>query len=173
MSDSKDKSRYAQGRPVQPDWHSCQPAAGRLQGRCRASCRVHRGGARRRQQPERRVLVHRDDNRREDRQHAALAQAPVRVRPRGIRHVHRHRGRGPGAGAVSIYESVAKIASPSAPDFSALTLSVLVVAMLAKVAIGIAFVRKGRAHQLTAPEGVPGWTRPTTRCSPSARWCRP
>lgn len=49
------------------------------------------------------------------------------------------------AGAVSIYESVAKIASPSAPDFSTLTLSVLVVAMLAKVAIGIAFVRKGRA----------------------------
>ncbi len=47
------------------------------------------------------------------------------------------------AGMVSIRESIVKIASPSAPDYSALTISVLVVATLAKVAIGIAFIRKG------------------------------
>lgn len=49
------------------------------------------------------------------------------------------------AGVISIRESVVKIASPSTPDYGALTITVLVVATLAKVAIGIAFMRKGKA----------------------------
>lgn len=49
------------------------------------------------------------------------------------------------AGIISIRESVMKIISPSAPDYDALTIIVLVVATLAKVVIGLAFVKKGKA----------------------------
>lgn len=49
------------------------------------------------------------------------------------------------AGVISIRESILKIISPSAPDYDALTIIVLVVATLAKVVIGIAFVRKGKS----------------------------
>ena len=49
------------------------------------------------------------------------------------------------AGLVSIRESIVKILEPTSPDYDALTLIVLVVATLAKVVIGIAFVRKGKA----------------------------
>ncbi len=49
------------------------------------------------------------------------------------------------AGIVSVRESFVKIVSPSPPDYDALTITVLVVAALAKVGIGIAFIRKGSA----------------------------
>lgn len=49
------------------------------------------------------------------------------------------------AGIVSIRESITKIIAPSTPDYDALTLIVLVVATLAKIVIGIAFVRKGKS----------------------------
>ena len=49
------------------------------------------------------------------------------------------------AGIISIRESVMKIIEPSPPDYGTLTIAVLVVATVAKVRIGLAFVKKGRS----------------------------
>lgn len=49
------------------------------------------------------------------------------------------------AGIVSLHESYLKIVHPAEPDYTGITLAVLVVATLVKVVIGIVFVRQGRA----------------------------
>lgn len=49
------------------------------------------------------------------------------------------------AGVISINESYHKIIRPSEPDYTAVTLIVLVVATLVKVVIGIVFIRRGKA----------------------------
>lgn len=57
------------------------------------------------------------------------------------------------AGVMSLYESVLKIIHPTPPDYSWITLTVLVVAVAAKVAMGFLFVRRGhtiKSQPLTA-----------------------
>ncbi len=49
------------------------------------------------------------------------------------------------AGVLSLRESVVKVVHPSAPDYTALTLIVLIVAAVVKVVLGTVFIRCGRA----------------------------
>lgn len=49
------------------------------------------------------------------------------------------------AGIVSLRESFLKVIHPTEPDYTALTLAVLVIATLVKVVLGIVFIRRGKA----------------------------
>lgn len=61
-----------------------------------------------------------------------------------------------GAGVISLYESVLKIITPSPPDYAWYTLVVLIVAIVVKVIMGFAFIRKGNAikSQPLAASGI-------------------
>lgn len=57
------------------------------------------------------------------------------------------------AGLISLRESIVKIIHPATPTYSAITIAVIVVAILAKVAIGVYFKREGdktKSEALTA-----------------------
>lgn len=57
------------------------------------------------------------------------------------------------AGVLSLRESIAKVINPSEPDYTTITLVVLIAATLVKIAIGIVFIRRGKSvnsHPLRA-----------------------
>lgn len=48
------------------------------------------------------------------------------------------------AGVASLYESVTRIIHPREPDYRIVTLTVLIIAILVKIALGVIFVRRGK-----------------------------
>lgn len=51
------------------------------------------------------------------------------------------------AGIISLRESILKIITPSEPDYSTITLVILIVATLTKIVLGVYFVKKGKTFE--------------------------
>ena len=69
------------------------------------------------------------------------------------------------AGLMSLKESVVKVVHPGVPSYSAVTIVVIVVAILAKVALGLCFKTRLAARLWSRRASTPT----TTQCSPPAR----